>query len=71
MKPVFKNKQLSDNQIEKAVWRSLSIEERLEKALSWGREIDYIQEKIFGKRIKFLRLKEELEQEYRLNNANI
>jgi hypothetical protein len=33
----FKNKKLEDNKIEKIVWKSLIVKERLERALSWGK----------------------------------
>ncbi len=57
----FVNPKLSNNYVEKIAWRRFSIEERLERGLDWGCEVEHIHQKLFGKTIKLQRLREDLQ----------
>lgn len=61
-KSPFGNQKLDDNNIEKIAWQKLPIKKRLEEALSWGREIEEIHQKIYGKIIKAQKIKEDLKK---------
>jgi len=59
-KSPFGNPKLDDNNIEKIAWQKLPIKKRLEEALSLGKEIEWIHQKIYGKIIKIQKIKEDL-----------
>ena len=56
----FKNPKLDNNNIEKIYWQKISVKERFEQALSWGKEMEWLHQKIFGKKIKLRKIKEDL-----------
>lgn len=59
-KSPFGNQKLDNNNIEKLAWQKLPIEKRLEQALFWGKEIEWIHQKLYGKVIKIQRIKQDL-----------
>lgn len=59
-KSPFGNQKLDNNNIEKIAMQKLSIKQRLEQALSWGKEIEWLHQKLYGKIIKIQKIKEDL-----------
>lgn len=56
----FGNRKLDNNNIEKIAWQKLSIKDRFEQALSWGKEIEWLHQKLYGKTIKLQKIREDL-----------
>ncbi|PIZ15361.1 hypothetical protein COY51_05450 [Candidatus Desantisbacteria bacterium CG_4_10_14_0_8_um_filter_39_17] len=60
-KSVFGNQKLDNNNIEKIAWQKFPIKKRLEEALSWGKEMEWLHQKLYGKIIKIQKIKKDLE----------
>lgn len=56
----FQNLKLENNNIEKIGWRKIPVSKRLELALLWGKEIDWLQKKLYGETIILKKLKQDL-----------
>lgn len=59
---LFINSRLENNNVEKIGWRKSPVIKRLESALLWGKEIDWLQKKLYGKTIILKKLKKDLER---------
>lgn len=56
----FTNSRLRNNNIEKIGWKKFQVIKRLESALLWGKEIDWLQKKLYGESIILKKLKQDL-----------
>jgi len=55
----FRNIKLENHNIEKIAWEKLSVAKRLETALSWGKEIDWMHKKLYGEKLLLKRIRED------------